>query len=397
MKLPLRTRSETGAPEVAGVVRADRRTPALLARLRPGDIALLDHSDLDRATAVALVDAGAAAVLNASPMISGRFPNLGPQVLVEAGLPVVDGLGADVFSAVRDGQTVRLLDGMVHDRDLLLATGRVVDAETVAEELAGARAGMTSQLESFVANSGALLRREQDLLLHGLGLPTLRTRLAGRPVVVAAAGPDLRDELRAMRSFLREQRPVVVGVGTAAEVARELGHAPEVVVLAPGPADPDGPSAKVLKSARDVVACVDRGATHHALDHLERRGVRPLRLETGTSPEDAALVLADVAGASLIVGAGMGAGLEELLDRRRPGLASTYLTRLRVGHRLVPAAAVPQLYAGSVRPRHLVAVLLAGLVALGSAIAVTPVGQEWVDAALPALHSVSDQLRGLLP
>ncbi len=397
MKLPLRTRSESGAPGLVGVVRADRRTPALLARLRPGDLVLLDHPDLDRATAVALVDAGAAAVLNASPMISGRFPNLGPQVLVEAGLPVVDGLGPDVFSAVRDGQTVRLLDGVVYDRDLLLATGRMVDAETVAAELADARAGMTSHLESFVANSGALLRREQDLLLHGLGLPTLRTRLAGRPVVVAAPGPDLRGELRALRPFLREQRPIVVGVGTAAEMARELGFAPEIVVLAPGPADPDGPSAKVLTAARDVVACVDRGATHHALDHLERRGVRPLRLETGTSPEDAALVLADVAGASLIVAAGMGAGLEELLDRRRPGLASTYLTRLRVGHRLVPAAAVPRLYAGSVRPRHLVAVLLAGLLAVAAAVAVTPVGQEWVDAALPALHSVSDQLRGLLP
>ncbi|MEZ5092535.1 putative cytokinetic ring protein SteA [Nocardioides sp.] len=340
MKLPLRTRPDTGAPGLVGVVRADRRTSPLLARVRPGDLALIDHADLDRATAVALVDAGVAAVLNASPMLSGRFPSLGPQVLIEAGIPVVDGLGREGFTALRDGQTVRLLDGLVYDRDLLLATGRVVDAETVDAELEDARSGMTTQLETFVANSGALLRREQDLFLHGLGLPTLRTRLQGRPVVVAAAGPDLAAELKALRPFLREQRPVVIGVGTAAEVVREVAAAPEVVVLAPGPADPDGPSAKALKAARDVVACVERGASRTTLDHLERRGVRPLRLETGTSPEDAALVLADVAGASLIVAAGMGAGLEELLDRRRPGLASTYLTRLRVGHRLVPATAV---------------------------------------------------------
>lgn len=397
MKLPLRPPPDTSAPGLVAVVRADRRTGSLLARLRPGEIALLDHPDLDRATAVALVDAGVGAVVNAAPMTSGRFPNLGPQVLVEAGIPVVDGLGADGYSALRDGQTVRLCDGLLYDDDLLLATGRVVGREEATADSDRARVGMTSQLETFVHNTSALLRREQDLFLHGIGLPTLRTRLAGRPVVVVAAGPDLRAELRRLRPFLRDQRPVLVAVGAAAEPLREVGFQPEVLVLPAGPSDPDGPSAKVLKGARDVVGCVEPGAARSALDHLERRGSRPLRLETGTSAEDAALVLADAAGAAVIVAVGMGAGLEELLDRRRPALASTYLTRLKVGHRLVPAAAVPQLYAGQVRPRHLAAVLLAGLVAVAAAVGVTPVGQEWFDAAIPVLQDLVHELRGLIP
>ncbi len=397
MKLPLRPPPDTSAPGLVGVVRADRRTSALLPRLRPGDIALLDHPDLDRSTAVALVDAGVAAVVNAAPMTSGRFPNLGPQVLVEAGIPVVDELGPEGFTALRDGQRVRLLDGVLYDGELLLATGRVVDRDAAAADSDQARAGMISQLETFVHHTSALLRREQDLFLHGLGLPTLRTRVRGRPVVVVAAGPDLRAELRRLRPFLRDQRPVVFGVGTAAEQLREAGHQPEVLVLPAGPSDPDGPSVKVLKAARDVVGCVEPGAARSALDHLERRGTRPLRLETGASAEDAALVLADAAGASVIVTVGMSAGLEELLDHRRPGLAGAYLTRLKVGHRLVPAAALPPLYAGQVRPRHLVAVLLAGLVAVGAAVGVTPVGQEWLDALLPALRDLSHELRGLIP
>lgn len=398
MRLPLRSRPDATAPGLTGVIRADRRTPRLLPRLEAGSIAVIDHPDLDRRTAVALVDAGVAAVVNAAPMSSGRFPSLGPSVLVEAGIPVVDGVGPDGYGALRDGRSVRLHEGVLYDGETVLARGRAVGGETVHTELDDARSGMLTQLESFVHNSSAFLRREQDLLLHGLGVPPLTTAFAGRPVVVVAPGPNVQAELGALRRFLRDQHPVVVGVGTAADLARAAGWQPEVVVVtAGGPTDPDGPSAKVLKAARDVVACVDRGAPRTALDHLDRRGVRPLRLETGTSPEDAALVMSDLAGASVIVVAGMDAGLEDLLDPHRPGLASTYLTRLRVGHRVVPASAVPALSAGQVRPRHLVAVLLAGLVALAAAISVTPVGQDWLAAATPALHDLPDQLRGLLP
>jgi uncharacterized membrane-anchored protein len=397
MRLPLRTPPQTGAPGLVGTARVDRRVSAVLTRLRPGDIAVLDHADLDRNTAVALVDAGVAAVVNAAPMTSGRFPNLGPKVLAEAGIPMVDGIGADGYAALRDGRSVRLLDGVVYDGELLLATGRPVDREAVTADADQARAGLTAQLESLVTNSSAFLRREQDLLLHGVGLPALRTRIKGRPVVVVAPGPDLRAELRSLRPYLREQRPVLVSVGTAAEALTHAGHKPEVLVLSSGPGDPDGPSSKVLKQARDVIVCVDHGVGRVAVDHWERRGARPLRLETGTSQEDAALLLADAGGASMIVAVGFGADLEELLDRRRPGVASTFLTRLKVGHRLVPASAVPHLYAGQVRPRHLLTVAGAGLAALAAAVAVTPVGQEWLGAALPAARDLFDQLRGLFP
>lgn len=388
MRMPVRQRPALDQPGAVGTARVERRTRQLLPRLRPGDIAVLDHVDMDRSTAQALVDADVAAVVNAAPMISGRYPNLGPQVLIDAGIPVVDGIGAAGLAAVGDGRSVRLYDGGLFVGDELVAQGREVDADVVAAELDAARAGLASQLETFTHNSTEFLRREQDLLLHGRGVPRLATRVEGRPVVVVVRGHDAERELAAIRPFLREQHPVLIGVGAGAELLRAAGFTPDVLVLDAHDGDAELPSAKSLRSAKDVVVRIDRGSHRDDLDQLERMGVRPLRFESAATPEDAGLILADAADATVIVGVGMHATLEDFLDRQRVGLASTYLTRLKVGHRLVDASAVPYLYSGRVRPWHLLLVMLAGLLALAAAVAVTPVGQEWAD-------QLTDTIQGL--
>lgn len=390
MKLPARQRAQTILPGLVGTARVERRTRVLLSRLRPGDLAVIDHLDLDRASAQALVDAGVVAVLNASPMISGRYPNLGPEVLAEAGLLVVDGIGVAGLTAIKDGERVRVHEGAVYVGDVQVAAGREVDATTVAAEMAEARLGLVTQLETFTHNSTEFLRREQDLLLHGRGLPRPATKIAGRPVVVVVRGNEFAAELAAIGPFLREQQPVLIGVEAGAEALREAGYRADIVVLDARGEDSDRPSAKTLRAARDVIIRVESGSTTASSDQLERLGVRPLRLETAATCEDAALILADAGDAAVIVGVGMHATLDELLDRQRSGLASTYLTRLKVGPRLVDAASVPHLYSGRVRPRHLLLVMLAGLLALAAAIAVTPVGQEWAHSALAALSDLVD-------
>ena len=391
MKLAARQRSVPPAPPgIHGPARVDRRTASLLPRLRAGDLAVLDHLDLDRATAQALVDAGVAAVLNATPMISGRYPSLGPEVLVSAGIAVVDGLGPDALARIRDGASVRLHQGRLYAGEHLVAEGREVDADLVREEMEAARSGLITQLESFTHNSTEFLRREQDLLLHGRGVPRPRTDMTGRPVVVVVRGHDWEAELSGIRPYIREQHPVLVGVDGGADALRRAGHRPDVVVVS-DTSDADLPTLETLRAATDVVVLVERGATRAATERFDRLGVRPLRFESGATAEDAALILADSGDASLIVGVGMHATLDEFLDRRRAGLASTYLTRLKVGPRLVDAAAVPRLYDGQVRPRHLLAVTIAGLVALVAAVGVTPVGQEWAADLGPALTGLIDQ------
>jgi len=375
--VPVRNKSSF-LPGLTGTARVERRTKVLLPRLRPGDIAVLDHLDLDRTTAQALVDARVSAVLNLSPFLSGRYPALGPPLLAEAGILLVDRL--EGAGRIGDGARVRVHDEVVYVDDEAVAMGREVGPDLLVDEMDHARSGLGTQLETFTHNSTEFLRREADLLLHGQGLPTLGTRIAGRPVVVVADGHDPRTGMRAIRSFLKERRPVLIGVGGGADVLHQAGLKPDVVVIDAGPDDGEFPSSAALRAAHDVVVRVDRG-NRRPIDHLERLGVRSTRVETTVTTEDVGLLLAHAADAAVIVGVGMHATLDEFLDRQRSGLASTYLTRLVVGQRLVDAASVPTLYSGRLRPRHLFLALLLGVGALVAAIATTPVGEEWATEA----------------
>ena len=399
MKFAVRSRPAPSLPGVHGPARIHRRTASLLGRLSDGDVAVLDHLDMDRDTAQALVDSGVVAVVNSSPMISGRYPNLGPALLVEAGLVVVDSAGAEIFDRVEDGAVLRIDGGDVHAGEHLVAAARELTEELVRSEMDKARSGLTAQLESFTHNSTEFLRREQDLLLHGHGVPRTATDMAGRPVVVAVRSHGWEDELRGIRPYVREQRPVLIGVDRGADALASAGHRPDIIVVTGG--TDDLPAAAVLRKARDVVVLVERGAPRGATEQFERLGIRPLRFETTATTEDAALLLASAREASLIVGVGMHATLDEFLDRRRSGLASTFLTRLKLGPDLVDAAALPRLYDGAVRPRHLVGALVAGVLALAAAVSVTPVGQEWVDDLFPGVTSTTtdliDDVRGMLP
>ena len=395
MKFAVRSRHAPSLPGVHGPARMHRRTASVLGRLSVGDIAVIDHLDMDRDTAQALVDAGVVAVVNAGPMISGRFPNLGPERLVESGVLVLDNAGPEVFDRIKDGTTLRIHEGVVHVGDTLAAQAREVTADVVRQEMAQARSGLSAQLESFTHNSTEFLRREQDLLLHGHGVPQTATEISGRPVVVVVRSHGWEDELTGIKPFIRERRPVLIGVGRGADALVSAGHRPDLVVV-DGSSD-HLPAAGVLRRARDVVVLVEQGSARSVTEPLERMSIRPLRFETSATTEDAALLLASAHQASLIVGVGMHATLAEFLDRRRPGLASTFLTRLKVGPDLVDAAAVPLLYDGAVRPRHLLAAVLAGLVAVAAAVGVTPVGQEWATDLTPALSSAIDTVRGILP
>ncbi|MDP3892880.1 putative cytokinetic ring protein SteA [Nocardioides sp.] len=397
MKLIARHRNAPAPPGILGTVRVERRTRVLLPRLSPGDIAVLDHLDLDRATAQSLADRGVSAVINTSAFISGRYPNLGPELLIEAGIELVEA-DARALGAVRDGARARLHEGELFVGDEAVLVGQVLDAPTVRERMLDARQGLVDQLSSFTHNSSEFLRREEDLLLHGLGAPRLATRIAHRPVVVVVAGHEHTTELAGIRRYLREQDPVLIGVDRGADALLAAGLTPDIVVMNAGHgADEhdEAPSAKALRAARDVVVRVDRGGARISLDHVERLVSRPLRCETGATAEDVALLVADLEDASLIVGVGMHATLDEFLDRQRSGLASTFLTRLKVGPRLVDAGAVPQLYSGRTRPWHLWLVLVSCLLALAAAIGVTPVGQLWLDDLAQLMTALLDDLQGL--
>ena len=387
---------------VEGPLRVDRRTTALLGRLRPGDVAVIDHLDLDRRTAEQLVERQVVAVVNAGRFVSGRYPALGAEVLAEAGVALLDDVGPGVLTA-RSGAKARLEGDRLLVDDKEVGQGTRLDLDAVLAQMDDARAGLATQLESFTHSTTEYLRREQELLLHGRGVPDVTTRIDGRPVVVVVRAFDHEADLRRIRRFIREQHPVLIGVDAGADTLRKARLRPDIVVIGeeglarvPGGAGERAVSDAVLRSAREVVVHADATDRAVGADRLERIGVRPLRVATSGTSEDLALLLADLKGASLIVTVGTHATLDEFLDRQRAGLASTFLTRLRVGSRIVDAKAVPEIYAGRVRVWHLALVLLAGLLALGAAMSTSPDGADLLRELQDRVQPFLDWIQGLL-
>lgn len=369
----LRRRHADDHPGVSGVVRIDRRTKNLTKRLRSGEIAVIDHVDLDRVSAESLVTANVAAVLNASASISGRYPNLGPGILADAGIPLVDGIGQDVFRKLREGDHVRVDGRSLFRGEELIAEGVEQNSETVAVAIESARAGLSTQLEAFAANTMEYLRRERDLLLDGVGVPDIRTDLDGKHVLIVVRGYNYREDLRALKPYIREYRPRLVGVDGGADALLEDGYTPDLIV-----GDMDSVSDATLRCGAELVVHAYRDGRAPGADRLERLGLDAVTFPaTGTS-EDVAMLLADSKGASLIVAVGSHAALVEFLDKGRAGMASTFLTRLRVGGKLIDAKGVSRLYRSRISTTQVVVVLLVGVVAFLVAIASTPAGQAWL-------------------
>ncbi|UPK73192.1 putative cytokinetic ring protein SteA [Nocardioidaceae bacterium SCSIO 66511] len=374
MRLSLRRNRTDALPGVTGPVRLDRRTKNLTKRLRPGDIAVIDHADIDKVSAEALVDSQVAAVVNAARSCTGSYPNLGPGIIAGAGIPLVDHVGDEVFTALSEGDTVRVDEGVLYRDAEPLGKGEVLDSTRVDELMEAARDGLSTQLEAFTANTMEYLKRERELLLDGVGVPEVRTSFARRHALVVVRGYDYREDLAILKSYIREYHPVLIGVDGGADALVEAGYKPDMII-----GDMDSVSDATLKCGAELVVHAYRDGRAPGLARLEKLGLEGIPFPaTGTS-EDVAMLLADAKGAELIVAVGTHATLVEFLDKGRSGMASTFLTRLRLGPKLIDAKGVSRLHHARIRMWQLLILLAAGLLAIGVSIAATPAGREWLD------------------
>ncbi len=378
-----RGRAQESGPGVGGTVRLDRRTKNLTKRLRPGDIAVIDHVDIDRVSADALVTCKVGGVVNAAPSISGRYPNLGPEILVNAGIPLLDDVGRDVFAALKEGTSVRLVDNQLRTEDgTVVAEGVAQDAEKVTESMAEARAGLSTQLEAFAANTMEYMKRERALLLDGVGVPDVITPIDGRHVLIVVRGYDYREDLHALRSYIRDYRPVLIGVDGGADALIEAGYQPDMII-----GDMDSVSDGSLTSGAEVVVHAYPDGRAPGLPRVQELGVDAITFPAAATSEDIAMLLADEKGAKLIVAVGTHATLVEFLDKGRGGMASTFLTRLRLGGKLVDAKGVSRLYRSRISTAALVVLVLAAFVAIGSTLAVSSAGRVYFDLLLDQWNS----------
>lgn len=368
--LTLRRNKADELPGVTAVARVDRRTKNLTKRVGAGEIAVVDHADLDRVSAEALVDCEVAAVVNAAPSISGRYPNLGPHIVVAAGIPLVDDVGPELLENVGEGDVVRIDDAGVHVGDREIGRGVRQTVDSVDEAMQEARAGLSVQLEAFAANTMEYLKRERELLIDGVGVPDIKTRLERKHVLLVVRGYHYLEDLATLRPYIREYRPMLVGVDGGADALLEAGYLPNLIV-----GDMDSVSDEALACGAELVVHAYRDGRAPGL-----RRVRDLDLEAAVFPaagtsEDVAMLLADDKGASLIVAVGTHATLVEFLDKGRAGMASTFLTRLRVGSKLVDAKGVSRLYRSRISTLSLLWLVTATLVTFVVAVAVSPAGR----------------------
>ncbi|OFT45086.1 thiamin pyrophosphokinase [Dermabacter sp. HMSC06F07] len=360
---------------IAGRAKVGKRTKDLTKRVEAGDIVVIDHEDLDRVAAEALVDRAPAAVLNASPSISGRYPNAGPQILVEAGIPVLDVLDQDLFATVREGRFVE-----IDESGVSLSTGERLEAElytpaVLNDKLHKAREGLSEQLEAFASNTMEYMLRERELLINGVGTPEVRTRFQGRPVLIVVRGYHYREDLVALMPFIRENRPIIIGVDGGADAVLDAGYGLDLII-----GDMDSVSDRALASGAEIVVHAYRDGRAPGMERIRELGLADDAVTfaaSGTS-EDIAMLLADDRGADVIVAVGTHGTLEEFLDKGRAGMSSTFLTRLRVGSKLVDAKGVSRLYRQRISTFQLVLLVVAGLLALAVAMAVTDGGQTLI-------------------
>ncbi len=358
---------------VSGRARIGRRTKDLTKRLVPGDIAVIDHEDIDRVAAEALVEKKPAAVLNAARSTSGRYPNAGPRILVEAGIVLVDDLGLELMDGLADGEAVLVdADGIVMAHGDRIAHGEIMDPPAVEAALEVARAGLSDQLEAFAENTMQYMIKEKDLLLDGVGTPDVRTSMRDRAVLIVVRGYHYKEDLVTLRPFIRENRPVIIGVDGGADAVLDAGYGLDMII-----GDMDSVSDRALRGTAELVVHAYRDGRAPGMDRLRELGVADeavLFPAFGTS-EDIAMLLADEKGASVIVAVGTHGTLEEFLDKGRAGMSSTFLTRLRVGSKLVDAKGVSRLYRQRISTLQLVLLAVAGLLALAVALWATPGGQ----------------------
>jgi uncharacterized membrane-anchored protein len=344
---------------VVGPARADRRTKDLVKRLCPGDIAVIDHADIDRVAAENLIRAAPSAVVNAATSFTGRYPHVGPLLIAEAGIPLVDDVGPEILDLVDEGEEIRLVGNDLWRGDAFLAAGQRQEAGDLARRVVRARADMGAELEAFAVNTLEWIRREAKLTFEPLLLPPIRADFRGRHALVVVRGHDYRSDLAALRPYIREFQPVLVAVDGGADALLEVGLRPDIII-----GDFDSVSEEALACGADLVHHVHPDGRAPGREELMRFGVSYVEFVAEGTSEDVAMLLSAEAGAELIVAVGTHASMVEFLDKGRAGMASTFLTRLRLGPLLVDAKGVNRLYETRLRTRDLALLIGAAVLAM---------------------------------
>lgn len=367
---------------VRGTIRLDKRTKNLAKRLKPGDIALIDHLDIDSTAARMLVDARVSAVINAAKSCSGRYPNLGPKVLLDAGIPLIDNAGRDTFKGFKEGEQIELRDGDICRSGEVVISGELLTNERIRTLHEEARNNLGAELEHFAENTLSYVTTEKSLLLDPSNLPDVSTVINGRHALVVVRGESYKEDLAIIRTYIRDVRPALIGVDGGADALIDMGLRPDIII-----GDMDSVSDDTLRCGAEIIVHAYSSGEAPGLARVKELGIEPMVCNVPGTSEDIALLLAYEKGAEMIVAVGTHSHLIDFLDKGRKGMSSTFLVRLKVGNRLVDAKGVSKLYRVTPSGRHIAALALAALVVVITVIALSPTVQDRIDGMTDNMRS----------
>ncbi|HEY3297407.1 MAG TPA: putative cytokinetic ring protein SteA [Armatimonadota bacterium] len=345
--------------QIIGRARVDKKTKHLAQRIQRGEIAVIDHHDLDSTCARMLADRRVAAVINASPCISGRYPNTGPTILADAGIPILDNVGKDIMTSVQEGDELKIDSNAIWRSGVMLASGIQLTPQVIARQMEESRENLSEELSKFAQNTLRFVQEERSLILDPVEVPALKTSIFGRHALIVVRGEGFKEDLAAIRSYLQDVKPVLIGVDGGADAIVDFGFKPDMIV-----GDMDSVRDDTLKCGAELVVHAYGGGNHEApgLARVKELGLNAAVFPIQGTSEDMAMLLAYEKGAELIVAVGTHSNLIDFLDKGRAGMASTFLTRLKVGSKLVDAKGVSRLYKNRTANRELAALFIAAAV-----------------------------------
>lgn len=368
--------------EINAVSRLDKRTKNLAKRMKKGEIAIINHVDIDSTAALMLVEAGVSAVINAAKSSSGRYPNLGPLKLINHNIFILDNVGEEIFEKVKEGDNLKIVDGKIFSDGKLVGEGTVLSKELVDEYLETAGTNFGAELENFIKNTLSYMTKEQNIILKPSTLPDLDTKITNRHCLVVIRGENYKEDLKAIRSYIYDVKPILIGVDGGADALIELGFNPDIIV-----GDMDSVSDNALKKAKEIVVHAYTNGKAPGFERVEKLGLKAFVCPIMGTSEDLALLIAYEKGASLITAVGTHSDMIDFLDKGRNGMSSTFLTRLKIGHRFVDAKGVSKLYRHTPSANYLAFILIAAVMLLIAVIAVMPNSLDYMQGIYHDIYS----------
>ena len=339
---------------VEAPIKVDRKTKKLAKRLSAGEIAVINHIDIDEVAANSLVERKIKLVINAAPSISGRYPNKGPKILIDNNILIIDNVGENVFEELKEGQVIEVNNGQIYRDGQFIGSGEVMDKSVVEKRTQIAYENMSVELDRFIDNTIEYAKREKGFILGETEIPKMTTNYKDRHVLVVVRGQDYKEDLATIKSYIEEMKPILVGVDGGADALLECGYNPDVIV-----GDMDSVTDEALKKAKEIVV-------HAYVDGRGLKRVQDLGLDAvvfpapGTS-EDIAMITAYEYGAELIVALGSHSNMIDFLEKGRKGMASTFLVRLKIGAKLIDAKGVNLLYKSKLKMKYIWALVITAI------------------------------------